>query len=290
MMTIEAALRKEMYQLEKIIEKAKKRLEAAPKGHLRIRKWKGVVEYYYSSSDLNSDGVNSNVDNRNSNVTDRNSNVVNKNGRYLKKKERGLARDIAQRDYDLKVVKNGEERVKVIKGFLSRYEKTNLKTLYEITNPYRRELVSADMISDKEYVRRWMEVEYIGLGFERTDLEILTEKGERVRSKSEKIIADKLYLLGIPYRYEYPLKLAGNRTIYPDFTILKMPEREEVYLEHFGMMDDSDYVDSAMFKLNTYEKNGIYLGVKLFITHETKQYPLSTKALDGLVKKVFCAE
>jgi len=58
----------------------------------------------------------------------------------------------------------------------------------------------------------------------------------------------------IPYRYEYPLVLAGNVKVYPDFTILKMPEREEVYLEHFGMMDDIDYVDSAMYKLSTYEK------------------------------------
>ena len=96
--------------------------------------------------------------------------------------------------------------------------------------------------------------------------------------------------MGIPYRYEYPLTLARGVRIYPDFTILKMPEREEVYLEHFGMMDDAYYVDNALYKLNTYEKNQIYLGVNLFITHETSKNPLNTRALDGMLRKLFCEE
>ena len=53
--------------------------------------------------------------------------------------------------------------------------------------------------------------------------------------------------------------------MYPDFTILKMPEREEVYLEYLGMLDDEKYMDMVMYKLNTYEKNGIYLGVNLLL-------------------------
>ena len=122
------------------------------------------------------------------------------------------------------------------------------------------------------------------------DIEIITERGERVRSKSEKIIADKLFSLGIPYRYEYPLDLSGGVRVYPDFTILKLPEREEVYLEHFGMMDDTDYVEKVLYKLNTYEKNKIYPGVNLFITHETSKSPLNTRALDAILKKLFCEE
>ncbi len=116
------------------------------------------------------------------------------------------------------------------------------------------------------------------------------ERNERVRSKSEKIIADKLYSLGIPYRYEYPIILKGNVKIYPDFTILKMSEREEVYLEHLGMMDDMDYINSLLYKLDTYEKNGIYLGINLFFTYETSKNPLNTRALDDFLRKLFVAE
>lgn len=67
-----------------------------------------------------------------------------------------------------------------------------------------------------------------------------------------------------------------------------MPEREEVYLEHLGMMDDADYVGIVMHKLSTYERSGIYLGVNLFITYETAKTPLNTRSLDGLLQKLFC--
>ena len=267
MKTIESMLSEERKQLEKILAEAQKRLKTAPNGNLRIVKKRGGAEYYY-----------------------KNDNVSQRNGRYMKKKEEGLARRIAQRDYDISLVKNAEERVKAISVFLSKYEKTSLKQIYQKTNLFRRKLVCAPVISDEEYIRQWQAVEYKGRPFKTDGAEIITEKGEQVRSKSEKIIADKLYALGIPYRYEYPMELPGNITIYPDFTILKMPEREEVYLEHFGMMDDSDYVEKVMFKLITYERNGIYLGVNLFMTHETSKYPLNTRTLDELVKKLFCEE
>ena len=106
----------------------------------------------------------------------------------------------------------------------------------------------------------------------------------------EKIIADKLYSMGIPYRYECPILMKNGIKVHPDFTVLKMPEREEVYLEHLGMMDDMEYVESVIRKLNTYEKNGIYLGIHLFITYETAKYPLSLRQLEELIKGVFSEE
>ena len=55
--------------------------------------------------------------------------------------------------------------------------------------------------------------------------ELVTNNGEIVRSKSEKIIADLLFMLGIPYVYECPLDTPGG-TIYPDFTILDISTRD----------------------------------------------------------------
>lgn len=272
MKKIESILREERYQLKKIEEETTKRLKTAPTGSLRIRKWKGVVEYYYRNVDTDNVSESSN------------------NGRYLKKSEEVLARRIAQRDYDVRVIKRVQERIKAINTFLKIYETTSLKMLYTKTHPYRRELICAPVISDDEYIKSWQTVEYKGKSFAEDGPEFITERGERVRSKSEKIIADKLYALGIPYRYEYPLMLEGNIKLYPDFTILRMSTREEVYLEHFGMMDDSGYVDKVMHKLNTYERNGIFLGVNLFITHETSKNPLNTKVLGRLIEKLFCVE
>ena len=64
------------------------------------------------------------------------------------------------------------------------------------------------------------------------DIEILTEKGESVKSKSEKIIADKLNMMNIPYCYEVPLYLKGYGYVKPDTrrVLLKCSNKERVLL------------------------------------------------------------
>lgn len=231
MKTTEKILQEEVLQLRDIAESARKRLETAPKGRLRIAKKQNQIEYYYKEPE--EEGEVGRDDGKKV--------KENKNGRYMR-------------------------------------------------NSYRKALIAPPVLSDEEFVRQWQAKEYKGKPFEDDENIILTERGERVRSKSEKIIADKLYALGIPYRYEYPLVLSGGVKVYPDFTILRMTTREEVYLEHFGMMDDLEYVETALYKLSSYEKNGIYLGVDLFVTYETGKRTLNTKGLDGLMRKLFCIE
>ena len=271
MRTLEQKLGEEYGWLQNVISEVKNRVSNAPHGQLRIARKRKGVEYYYKEEDFAQRDKSS-------------------NGRYIRKDEYSLAVQLAQRDYDKNIFKKAVERSVCIDEFLKKYQKTSLKEVYSKTNEYRKKLITPVIISDEEYIKQWQEINYKGKSFEDEENEIITERGERVRSKSEKIIADKLYALGIPYRYEYPLTLARGVRIYPDFTILKMPEREEVYLEHFGMMDDAYYVDNALYKLNTYEKNQIYLGVNLFITHETSKNPLNTRALDGMLRKLFCEE
>ena len=114
---------------------------------------------------------------------------------------------------------------------------------------------------------------------------IVTEKGERVRSKSEKIIADYFYRRGIAYKYEHPLYLKGIGTIYPDFTLLSPITREEIYWEHFGKMDDPIYAKNAIKRIQIYEKNDIYPGERLILTYETSQIVLDFLLLEKLVER-----
>lgn len=107
-----------------------------------------------------------------------------------------------------------------------------------------------------------------------------------MRSKSEKLIADKLNKMNIPYRYEYPIKL-GSIVMYPDFLLLNVKDRTEYILEHFGMMDNPGYAEKAIRKIRTYEKNGIIQGEQLFITYETSQIPIDVRILGKMLKK-FC--
>ncbi len=117
------------------------------------------------------------------------------------------------------------------------------------------------------------------------DNAIITEKGEAVRSKSEKIIADKLYMKEIPYVYEQPLYLKGYGYVVPDFKILNVRTKKEYYLEHFGMMDDYEYAKNAIKKIECFQKNEIYPGEKLLITLEASDSPLNMIILEKMVNK-----
>ncbi|MYD97497.1 MAG: AAA family ATPase [Gammaproteobacteria bacterium] len=84
-----------------------------------------------------------------------------------------------------------------------------------------------------------------------------TERGELVRSKSELVIADKLYARGIDYAYEQPLTLSSGRTKYPDFTIVDDALGVTFYWEHLGMLDDPGYRARWYAKRTEYLKCGI---------------------------------
>jgi predicted nuclease of restriction endonuclease-like RecB superfamily len=122
---------------------------------------------------------------------------------------------------------------------------------------------------------------YINKSFSSNDPELYSENGERMRSKSEVMIANTLLHLGFPYIYEKPLKLKSYGTVYPDFTLWDFQNSCEVYWEHFGMMDDPDYLQKALAKISDYEACGLMLGQRLIITFETMRMPLSSKPLEN---------
>lgn len=139
-------------------------------------------------------------------------------------------------------------------------------------------------IWEKE-LARWYDSEYHGKEFYEGTAEIVTEKGERVRSKSEKILADYFYRNNILYQYEKPLYLKGYGTVYPDFTFLSKKTRKEIYWEHEGMMDKPEYAKSAVKKIESYQRNGIHLGERLILTFETELTVLNFQIVEELVEK-----
>ena len=115
-------------------------------------------------------------------------------------------------------------------------------------------------------------VEWSAASYERNPLhpeQLLhkTVSGERVRSKSEAMIAMLLHLNAIPYRYECALSLGGV-TLFPDFTIRHPGTGALYYWEHFGLMDDPAYAKNAGSKLSLYAANGIIPSVHLITTYE----------------------
>ena len=255
----ELKMKKNYY--DQIILHVQKNLESAPKhGNLRVVSCKGVDEYYLCTEKGDT------------------------NGRYIPKKDRKIAYDIAQRDYDRKIITCAIAWSKWLDRVIQTSPKENLKDIYT-KSKRRKPLLTPYELPDEEFIKQWESVQYKGKGFSEHDPEIITEKGERVRSKSEKMIADKLNRMEIPYRYEYPLKMQGMKIIYPDFVILDVPKRKEYILEHFGMMDNQEYCQNAIRKINTYIRNGMMPGEKVLFTYETSQRPIDMIVVQKLLER-----
>lgn len=248
--------------MEALLVQVERDLQNVPEGHLRIAHKGNVPQFYYCT---------------------RESRAQYPSGRYISKENRDLAERLAQRDYNLQVQRVLKEQLHLLATLQDKFDSKKIFSCYDQLSDARKKLVTPCVLSDEDYVQAWMDLTYEGKTFAEGAPEIYTERGERVRSKSEKIIADKLNLLGVPYRYEYPLYLKGYGTVYPDFTILHIRTRQECYLEHLGMMDNQEYCNKALRKIELYEHNGIFPGKQLLLTHETSAYPLNTKIFEKLI-------
>lgn len=115
-----------------------------------------------------------------------------------------------------------------------------------------------------------------------------TIAGEYVRSKSERAIYNLLRNANLPFRYECKLELEhARRPNYPDFTILNPNNGKTYYYEHFGMMDDPNYQQDFLSKMRTFLNNGIYPGVNLIMSFETKDTPIDEVYVNHLLEYYF---
>ena len=184
------------------------------------------------------------------------------------------------------ILKELEKQERKLERALRAIPENELEQVYEKLADAKKKYVAPYVLSDEEYIKEWLSVEYVGKIFRDEYPKYTTEKGEKVRSKSEKIIADLLYRMEIPYRYEYPLYTSGFGTIYPDFMILVVSSRKEVYLEFFGMMDDSDYCEGALRKIQELARNGIVLGENLYAIFESTSTPIDTKSIEKMLMRL----
>ncbi|MBQ3162982.1 MAG: hypothetical protein IJC02_00335 [Lachnospiraceae bacterium] len=249
----------EQKRLETIIMKVKNRLKDAPTGTLRLSKSHHQLQYYRCTKEK-------------------------KTGIYINKKNIGIARQLAQKTYDEKVLKLAEKRLSQIYKITKDYEENEIEELFFKERVERQELIEPVEPTWEQKMKEWKTREYKGKGFRDDTPIILTERGERVRSKSEKILADYFYRNGIEYKYECPLYLNGIGTIYPDFTFLSSKTGEEMYWEHNGKVDDPVYARNMVKKILAYESNGIFQGEKLILTFETEQTILNSSKIEQLVK------
>lgn len=255
-------------RLQKLIAFLRNRLKNCSDASLEVITNHGRFQYYYLEDDKNSG-------NR-------------KHRKYIKKDDRNLAVSLAQRDYDKILLEKLEKRLNALHDLRKTYDETAPEELINTFCDGRKELIQPLMFSSEEYARKWQEKKYQGKEIGNNVPEFYTVRGERVRSKSEVIIADTLERRGIPYHYEHPLILERTEIIYPDFTVLNVRTRKTFFWEHLGKMDDEQYVEDNLARIELYERNGIFPGTELLLTFETKISPLNKRKIDAIINKYLC--
>lgn len=252
-------LMQEQKHLESILRKLKGNRGTPPEGRLRISVDDSGVRYYQC--------------------------VADRYGTYIPKNNMRLIKQLAQNTYDTAVIGKAEVRLRRIMNLLKDYSDDEIEQIYESMHHERQALVTPVEPTLKQLEEQWLSEPYDGKEFQEGTPVILTERGERVRSKSEKILADFFYRKGILYKYEKPLLLRNFGTIYPDFTFFSEKRREEIYWEHEEMLDNPEYAKSAVKKLNAYQMNGILPGERLILTYETSQDMLNSKVIGILTER-----
>ena len=250
--------------LEKVIAYCEKEIAVPPAGRLAVAKGRGAESYRYSIIEKTGDT----------------------HGRYLNKSNEKERNKLARQKYYENLLKNAKRELNHINRILDILSNDSLIETYTSLHPGLQKIINPIVVDDETYAKSWLAEEYNKLKFDDEDeTKFLSAKGERMRSKSEVLIANELFRQGIPYRYECPLVLKDGKVKYPDFTILIPHLRKIMYWEHLGKMGDIDYVSRNLKKINEYKSIGIYPGKDLIITFENGTNQLGTSEIRGTIRE-----
>lgn len=209
-------------------------------------------------------------------------------GEYISKKNKKYIEQIAATEYTEKIHYEIKKNIKILRKFITKYKDENLQQVYKKLPAGKRVLITPVILPAEQYIATWKTIGYPKKYFSENAPKLYTTQGERVRSKSEMILADTLTRNKIPYRYEFPLKMniqGEERFFHPDFYCLNVRTRQEFAWEHLGMMDDSEYAQNAAEKISIYNQNGYFLGKNLLITMETQTHPLNQKEIENIIEE-----
>lgn len=224
------------------------------------------------------------------------------NGKYVRtgtNKNIGTIKDLARKEFLIKTCKQIDYNLKVLKKAIDDFKPFDPEVIINsMTAAYRTlpeeyfftqdglrddftmsmdERVSMRMRSHEE----WAQLPYEQSNFKPEERNKLTSRGQRMRSKTEVMIAEKLYEYGVPFRYEQLIDV-GKWKLAPDFTF-EDRRKEEFYWEYCGMMDNIQYVGQHKWKMNVYQENGILPWENLIVTYD-KGNNINMAVIDSVIR------
>lgn len=129
---------------------------------------------------------------------------------------------------------------------------------------------------------KWEDEKTTASTYHPESLKSTASDGSRRRSVGELLIGAKLSHYKIPYKYE---AIAHPDLPYmPDFTIKRPHDGKLIFWEHFGMVNEYDYMEGNRRKLIEYESVGIVPWENLIITYNQSDGGINEKLIDAMIQ------
>ena len=204
---------------------------------------------------------------------------------YVRQSDLAPIKKLVQKQYEERLQKALLTNRSRLARFIKNYDYDFVDQIYQKSAFARKQYISPIIEPRDEFIKDWYEQHPGGMNPYDDPPERDTLRGEKVRTKSEQILADTFYRLGIPYQYEPEFVLNTGYCKYPDFVLLNVIQRKTYYWEHMGLTDEFDYATKNFKKLLVYERNGLILGENLILTLETEDMQLDMKMVDRKIRE-----
>lgn len=254
----QAELQEVLKYYQGIIEIYNQRLAKAPPGSLNFQKNKSNGQFLHVYSD--------------------NGNII----RHGINHDHSLQRALAQKEFMRRALKVLEPNVATLKKAIEGIVPFDVdEILGSMTKGYAklpedyffdRDLLAIDLHLDGERearIRRheeWGDREFYQNTKHEEYKRHTTSWGERVRSKSEMLILERIHHFEVQVHYEQ-VRHIGDVMVAPDFTF-EGKNGQPFYWEHIGMLDHDEYARSNYNKLKLYYYAGITPGDNLILSFE----------------------
>ena len=204
---------------------------------------------------------------------------------YVRQSDLAPIKKLVQKQYEERLQKALLTNRSRLARFIKNYDYDFVDQIYQKSAFARKQYISPIIEPRDEFIKDWYEQHPGGMNPYDDPPERDTLRGEKVRTKSEQILADTFYRLGIPYQYEPEFVLNTGYCKYPDFVLLNVIQRKTYYWEHMGLTDEFDYATKNFKKLLVYERNGLILGENLILSLETEDMQLDMKMVDRKIRE-----
>lgn len=200
---------------------------------------------------------------------------------YLKKAEKELAYRLWRKQQDMDTLNLYQKELAIMQR-----SDAVLKKLYNSQEKRINRHINTDAareIAEFSKKSEWAKEPYSKNPYKPEGLTDIGPFSEKMRSKSEVIIAMSLVKYDIKYRYEceYPL---NGRSVYPDFMIKRPSDGKIILWEHFGMWDVDKYRSAAIDKISEYLSSGLVPYEDFIYSIETSQRHTNPERINDMIR------